>query len=171
MGNSVNNFDVYVNDVLKLNNMDFYSTNQEATNIYVIQFQSAYSHYQIDNIEVYTSDSNGNPINAPIITPSLDINGTYLFGMFYKDTPDCTTDDDCVSGMCLRGTSTCSAANYKVCDENGWNRTDWCLFKGLFVGFLSWVGDLFLSNLFYFIILLIILMIIVYLVKIARKGG
>jgi hypothetical protein len=161
-------YDFYVNGAKVTAANSLYNTAFNYADIYAIYLTSSYSHYSMDNLVIYTSDNSG---TAVLSVPTIKVsqNSTYLFGIIYKTTPPCSQDSDCASGSCFNGA--CSNINYKLCDANGMERTNWCLFKLFIGGFLNWIVNLILDNFLLFIGLLILLMFSLFIWGHMRKGG
>jgi hypothetical protein len=133
------------------------------------QISSVGSQYKIDNVMVYTSDSAGTEIIV-IPTPQTNAgkNGTYWGGLFFTDAPTCLSDSDCDSGKCM-SYGTCSTFNFKVCDEAGKARDNFCILSEMTFAAFSWAGDVIMENFFFFIVFLILMMILVYLTIMFRS--
>jgi hypothetical protein len=150
-------FDFYVNNALIAQSKEFYNTEFNYEDLFAVYLTSAYSAYSVDNLAVYTSDASGSPMIASATINLNANNQTYLWGILYKATPACVQDSDCPSGQCT-GYKKCASLNYKMCDEYGYNRTNWCFFKLMVAKSLEWVVNLILDNFLLFLGLLIILM-------------
>jgi hypothetical protein len=164
-------YDLYVDGSLQEQSIQLDSTSYDYTNIFYILLSSQKSKYDLDNLKIYTSDATGNPLMSQPSppTPVID-NTTTFFGLFFNTNPPCFSDADCLSGKCGL-TNKCSSFNWQACDDNGYARTNWCIFKLIIKKGMTWIGDLIMDNFLLFIIFLILLMIIVYFVIMFRRGG
>lgn len=83
----------------------------------------------------------------------------YISGLLFcdYDSVSCAVDTDCLSGQCSYN-GECSNFNWTVCDDNGMNRGNRCIFKYVSQGVLSGVGDWIVNNFFYVLIMVLILM-------------
>lgn len=162
-------FDYYVNDTLVASNVGFYDSFLNVEYFNGIYFQSANSHYEIDNLKIFESDEDGNEqtnsIVNPIEVPDADRS---MCDLFYKVDVPCLIDDDCVTGVCLVN-GKCSHFDMTYCDENGYVRGNKCVFAGLSSCVLTSTGDMILDNFFLFMVFLVLLMVIVYFVIMMRK--
>jgi hypothetical protein len=89
------------------------------------------------------------------------INGVWLCGnLSLLGGNHCTQDADCISGRCSLGLSTreCSRFNYTLCDVQGINRGNTCIFKNMTGGIFRTIGDMILGNFLY--VLLFVLLIV-----------
>lgn len=136
-------------------------------NVASFEVASGGSQYKIDNVMVYTSDAAGGEVVVTPTTQQGGVNGTYWGGLFFTETPSCLADSDCISGQCLPY-GTCSSFNWKVCDEAGKARDNYCILSEMTYAAFSWIGDVITDNFYLFIIFLILLMMIVYLVIMFR---
>lgn len=156
-------FKFYVNNGLINSAVQLQSTDFDYQDIYSVYLTSSYSDYDLDSLYVFTSDANGTPL---LSLGGINIkpvqNTTYLWGIIYKSTPNCVVDSDCPSGQCT-GYGKCASLNYKMCDEYGYNRTNWCFFKLIFAKSLDWVVNMIIDNFLLFLGLLIILMFFLFL--------
>jgi len=74
----------------------------------------------------------------------------------------CTQDSDCISGRCSLGLSvrTCSKFNYTLCDSQGINRGNTCIFRNVTNGLLASAGNWILDNFLYVLVIVVILVFI-----------
>jgi len=75
----------------------------------------------------------------------------------------CAQDNDCISGRCSLALTPegreCSKFNYTLCDNQGINRGNTCIFKNMTLGFFATIGDLMLEYFLYLIIFIVIIII------------
>lgn len=161
-------FDFYYDDSLIEANIGFHNEFLNVDYFNGIYFQSTQSHYEIDNLEVYESDSDG--IELPNIQdPILVADETKVWcELFTKTTPSCSTDNDCETGKCLPNKK-CSSFDFTYCDEKGKTRGNMCMVSGMTSCVLKSSGNIILGNFFYFLVALIIIMGLVYITIMFRN--
>lgn len=71
----------------------------------------------------------------------------------------CTQDTECISGRCSIGLTIreCSRFNYTLCDSQGINRGNTCIFKNMTRGIFTTIGDLILGNFLYVLLLVFLI--------------
>jgi hypothetical protein len=160
---SQDTFKFYVNDGIIATSVKLQNTDYDYQDIYSVYLTSSYSEYDLDSLYVFTSDAVGSPLLSlgNVNVKPVD-NQTYLWGILYKATPACVQDSDCPSGQCA-GYKKCASLNYKLCDEYGYNRTNWCFFKLMVAKSLDWVVNMIIDNFLLFLGLLILLMFFLFL--------
>jgi len=154
-------FNFYYDGALENSNIGFHNEFYNAEYFNGIYFQSGSSHYEIDNLEVYESSSDGEPssnVKNPVIIPDADLSWCELFT---KVDQSCSVDSDCETGECLPN-GKCSHFNFNYCDENGHTRGNKCVVAGMSSCVLTSTGDLILDNFFLFLVFLVIIMGLVY---------
>ena len=90
------------------------------------------------------------------------IKGVWLCGnLSYAGGNSCDDDDDCMSGRCSLAISpearVCSRFNYTLCDVQGINRGNTCIFKNMTRGIFQTMGDMILGNFMYVLLLVLII--------------
>lgn len=90
------------------------------------------------------------------------IKGVWLCGnLSYIGGNHCHNDDECMSGRCSLAISPeakeCSRFNYTLCDVQGINRGNTCIFKNMTRGMFQTLGDLILGNFMYVLLLVLII--------------
>lgn len=168
---TTDSFDYYLNNTKVASNVEFHEEFLNVEYFNGIYFQSANSHYKLDNLYIYESDDSGNPkVNSdinPSITPDEERS---ICGLFYEVEVRCDEDADCVTGACLVN-GKCSSFDFTYCDENGHTRGNMCVISGVSSCVLESSGKLIIDNFFLFLVLLVLLMGLVYLTIMLRSGG
>lgn len=89
------------------------------------------------------------------------IPGVILCGDLSGQNNSCTQDTDCLSGRCMLALTTearkCAKFNYTLCDAQGINRGNMCIFKNITAGILRMIGNLILQNFLYVLIILFLI--------------
>jgi hypothetical protein len=74
----------------------------------------------------------------------------------------CTQDTDCISGRCSFAVTPsareCSKFNYTLCDVQGINRGNTCIFRNMTRGIFTMIGNMILGN-FLWVLLLVLLLV------------
>jgi len=130
-----------------------------------------------ETTSVYASISNGEQKNVNIIMgqsrgangyfPATarqcadTLSGVWLCGNLSTTGigNSCTQDTDCISGRCSVGLTIreCSRFNYTLCDAQGINRGNTCIFKNMTRGIFTTIGDLILGNFLYVLLLVFLI--------------
>jgi hypothetical protein len=155
-------YDLIINGVMVKNQEEFDSYSEEVTEIMQVYFQSSSSTYTLDNLSVFTSDSEGNPV--VVLDTSLNAinNETFWNGLYFLEAPPCIQDGECRSGKCSP-LGTCSRFDFRTCEKYGYDKDNYCILANMTRYAFLWVADVILDNFLLFIMFLIILMIMVYL--------
>ncbi|MCJ7816903.1 MAG: hypothetical protein MUP55_03535, partial [Candidatus Aenigmarchaeota archaeon] len=162
------NYDLYLNNILILDNKGWTKQFYNLQNFKSIKYTSAKSALTLDNVIIYTSDATGNPLTpSGTITQPVN-NASSMCGLFYKIKPTCTTDDDCVTGSCLPNHQ-CNSFDMTYCDKNSYVRGNKCILAGVASCFFGSATDLVFDNFFYVLIAIIMLIAIVYLSVMLRR--
>jgi len=160
-------FDLYYDGTVRESDIGFYDVGMNVQYFNGIYFESANSHYSINNLEVYESEGDGEELSAPtiIVIPS---DATKPFcKLFRTEQPDCYSDSDCDTDKCLVN-GKCSRFDNTYCEDKGYTRGNLCIMSAVSYCGLSSVGNMILKHFWLFLIFLIILMIFIYVVVIFR---
>jgi hypothetical protein len=162
------NYDLYLNDSLILDNKGWTKQFYNLQNFESVKFTSARSAFTLDNVIIYTSDADGNPLTGSgSITQPVN-NASSMCGLFYKTKPTCSNDEDCITGDCLPNHQ-CNSFDMTFCDENGYVRGNKCMMAGVASCFFGEATDVIFDNFFYVLVAIIMLIAIVYLTVMLRR--
>jgi len=162
------NYDFYYDGSLVERDIGFYNEFLNLEYFNGLYIQSGNSNYKIDNLEVYESESDGDPssnIDVPVNIPDEDYS---MCGLFSEIDQNCNQASDCQFGECLPN-GKCAKFDFTWCDENGHTRGNMCVLSGVTSCVLTSAGDIVLDNFFLFLIALIIIMGLVYLAIMMRN--
>lgn len=162
-------YDYYLNNTKVASDVGFHEEFLNVEYFNGIYFQSALSHYAIDNLDIYESDDSGNPKVNSDINPSITPNEERsICGLFYEVEVRCNEDSECETGACLVN-GKCSSFDFTYCDENAHKRGNMCVVSGVTACVLESSGELILDNFFLFLVLIIFIMGFVYLAIMLRR--
>lgn len=162
------NFNIYINGTKVVDGASFSQLFMDLKDIAHIKIQSNDAQFELDNLRIYGSDQNGVPL-LPDDTVVIPVNPNVAYcGLFYRTVENCTTDDDCLTGLCLPN-HRCSSFDYTYCDDNNKVRGNSCIVSAMANCVLKSTGNAILDNFWLFLVLLIIIMGFVYLSIMLRK--
>lgn len=157
-------YDIYFNGTLVKSSAGFTDAFLNVENINSIKFSSNKAEYYVDELRVYSSDSEG---KEQLPDTDLDIvvvdETVTMCGLFHTITPPCTVDTDCGTGDCLPN-GKCNTFDMTYCDENGYVRASKCVIAGVTSCILEETTNIILDNFLLFLVLIIIIMVLAYIV-------
>jgi len=132
-------------------------------NVYGVRLSSDNAVFEIDNLEVYGSDQNNNPLlpDEELVSP-VNENKSWC-NLFSHTVIECTQDSDCSSDSCLPN-GKCNRFDMTYCDENGHKRGNYCMVAGMTSCVLENTSDLILDHFLLFLVLLILIVLGAYVI-------
>lgn len=161
-------YDLYLNDTLVADNKGWTERYLNVESIKTVKFTSASSAFNLDNVNVFTSDATGNPLTPGSTIIKVIDNQTSVCGLVFKEDQPCVNDEDCETGDCLPN-NICNHFDMTYCDENGHIRGNKCMFAGYSGCFFSSATEVMFDNFFYVLIAIILLIAVVYLGVMLRR--
>jgi hypothetical protein len=164
-------FDIYYDGSKILTDLQFTNAFYNMETLYGIRITSSEAGYIFENLTIFGSDQNNNPLIADedeIPSETIDPTKSWC-SLFTSEDISCSSDSDCVFGRC-QPNGLCSKFDFTYCDENGYKRSNMCLIAGMVSCTLESAGEVILDNFFLFLIALILLMGLVYAVIMFRKN-
>lgn len=164
-------YDIYFNDSKVKSNAKFYQDNYNLKEIGYVRIGSTLTDIELDNFEIYGSDSEGNKVVPDDDDSKYGIvdTTTTLCGIIHNTQPSCTEDDDCDSGYCLPH-GKCARWDAEYCAENEMVYGNKCFLAGTLECGLTATKNAIFNNFALFLVFLIIFMFLVYAVIFFRKG-
>jgi hypothetical protein len=164
-------FDVYYGGSKILSDLQFTNGFYNMETLYGVRVTSSEAGYEFQNLSIYGSDQNNNPLIPDEDEPASEtIDPTKSWcSLFTNQDITCSSDSDCVFGKC-QPHGICSKFDFTYCDDNGYTRGNMCMVSGMTTCVLESLGDIILENFFLFLIFLVLLMLIVYAMIMFRKA-
>lgn len=161
-------FDLWYDEVKVATGLTFTDSFMNIENLFGIRVSSDNAEYELDNVEVFATDQNNNPVIVDFGDTVVVDSTKQMCNLFFKITPDCVDDSDCESGKCGINNH-CSVFDYNYCDENSHVRGNYCVYAGVTNCVLTKTKDLILDHMLLFLTLLILIIIFAYLILMMNK--
>jgi hypothetical protein len=154
-------FDLYVNGSKVISGGGFTDAFYNLNEYDTIKIDTSYLGINIDNLDIYASDSDGDSLLPDEAVSVVPDNSSIMCGLMLKYSSACQKDSDCESGDCLPN-GQCNRFDMTYCDEHSMVRGNRCIIGAIAACAGKNTASVLLDNLLYVLVGIIILIALVY---------